>query len=458
MLKRISPHTPDTTENVGIPIKDAAFPVPFATGLEYGAPARGTWNIVHVGMLIPEAHQIFVCAEGCLRGVVLTAAEMGASHRFSTVEIRENNLLAGDMEDLIIDGVTDILKRLPAMPPCVLVYTSCVHHFMACDLSLVYGTLRDRFPDTDFIDCYMNPIMRKSGLTPDQLMRRQLYGALKKPKMPTDGEERKKEIGHDKKFALTVGCVFSTDTTAELRSVLSSAGWKLREITDCASYKDYLALSDASLCITSLPAAKAAGDALADKLSVPHLYLPLTYDPGEIEASLIRLAAEIGAPTPDFMTAEAAAEKALEKARVRIGDTPISIDYTATPRPLGLARLLLEHGFCVESVYADSFTGEEKEAFDVLSRDYPALRLYPTVHPAMRVTPRSAETPVLCIGQKAAYFTGSDRFVNTVEGGGHRDFDGIVQLCHALCEANETPKDTRALITVKGLGCGGCGL
>ena len=55
-------------------IKDAKSLTPYEYGVEYGSPARGMWNIVHTGMLVPESHQIFVCAQGCLRGVVLTAA------------------------------------------------------------------------------------------------------------------------------------------------------------------------------------------------------------------------------------------------------------------------------------------------------------------------------------------------------------------------------------------------
>ena len=70
-------------------IADADFPAPFRSGLEYSSPARGTWNIVHTGMLIPGSHQIYVCAAGCLRGVVLTAAEMGTMDRFSTVVLSE---------------------------------------------------------------------------------------------------------------------------------------------------------------------------------------------------------------------------------------------------------------------------------------------------------------------------------------------------------------------------------
>ena len=106
---------------VGIALGKAAFPAPFPGGLEYSAPARGVWNIVHAGMLVPQAHEIYVCAQGCLRGVVLTAAEMGASARFSTVTIEEHDLYDGDMESLLIEGVTDFLQRLPMLPPAVLV-------------------------------------------------------------------------------------------------------------------------------------------------------------------------------------------------------------------------------------------------------------------------------------------------------------------------------------------------
>ena len=58
--------------------------------------------------------------------VVLTAVEMGAQRRFSTITIKENNVLDGDMERLLIDGVTDILTRLPSLPPAVLVL-SLIH-------------------------------------------------------------------------------------------------------------------------------------------------------------------------------------------------------------------------------------------------------------------------------------------------------------------------------------------
>ena len=42
---------------------------------------------------------------------------------------------------------------------------------------------------------------------------------------------------------------------------------------------------------------------------------------------------------------------------------------------------------------------------------------------------------ILAIGQKAAYFAGTDNFVNIVQGGGMYGFDGIVRLAGLMDEA-----------------------
>ena len=94
-----------------VSFKDAVWPSPFVPGLEYNSPAHGPWNIVHMGMLLPGAHQIYVCGANCNRGVILTAAEMNAGDRFSFVEIKEEDLFNGQMEELVIEGVSDILHK-----------------------------------------------------------------------------------------------------------------------------------------------------------------------------------------------------------------------------------------------------------------------------------------------------------------------------------------------------------
>ena len=441
MLKRVT--APKEVANIGIPIRDAAFPSPFASGLEYASPARGTWNIVHTGMLIPEAHEIFVCAASCLRGVVLTAAELGAEHRFSTVEVRENNLLDGDMEELVIEGVSDIIEKLPKRPPVVLVYTSCVHHFAGCDLDLIYDRLRQRYPDIDFVDCYMNPIMRKSGLTPDQLMRSRLYKPLKPRPIRPDAVAI---IGND----------LPTDHESDLYRFLCDSGLKIHEITACPDYETYQEMAESAFYISYYPSAVAGGNMLAERLGGKHIYLPLSFNTDKIESGLTDLARTLGVPAPDFTGQREAVAAALRETLELVGQKPIAIDYTYCAKPLGVARLLAEAGFNVRRIYVDAMIAEEKEDFLWLQENRPELELYPTVHASMRFLAEREPSDFLALGQKAAHFTNTNHFVNVVEGGGMHGYQAILKTLELMREAFREEKDMRNLIQIKGMGCSGC--
>lgn len=452
MLRRVNGKEIDSVVPA-VRIADAAFPAPFRSGLEYSSPARGTWNIVHTGMLIPEAHEIFVCAAGCLRGVVLTAAEMGTMDRFSTVAVRENNLLDGDMEDLVIEGVADIIGKLPKRPPAVLVYTSCVHHFAGCDLGMIYSRLRERFPDIDFTDCYMNPIMRKSGLTPDQLMRSRLYMLLHERKI-------------DPNAVAVIGNDLPTMEDSDLLKLLKRAGRKVHEITSCRNYDEYQEMAESAFYISYNADAAPGGDMLEERLGGKHHYTKFSFDYDEIDEETDKLAEVLGIEgfnPSEKESLRAECEAALADVLALIGDTEIAIDYTYCPRPLGLARLLLEHGFNVKRVYVDGIPGADKPDFDKLKEEYPDLMLYPTVHSAMRFAAAENKTSedtsgkfVLAIGQKAAYFENTNHFVNVVEGGGMFGYEAVIHTAELMKDAFTGEKCMRDLVQVKGLGCDVC--
>ena len=280
MLKRVGGEI--NPEGAVITIGEADFPVPFPLGLEFNSPAHGNWNIVHTGMLMPEAIQIYVCADNCMRGVVLTAAEMNAEDRFSFVTVEEENLLNGNLEDVTIEGVTDVLNKLEEKPKAVLLFTVCLHHFLGCDLDRVYEELGIRFPEIVFVRCFMDPIMQKHGLTPDQKLRKAMYDPLitKEP---------------DPLTVTLVGSDFALDESSDIKRLLRSTGHTLREFPACKTWEEYQQLGAAETFISCYPPAKYGADMLAERLNRTHLYLPGSFDYEEIKEEIRSLIKELQA-------------------------------------------------------------------------------------------------------------------------------------------------------------------
>lgn len=460
MLKRVGGEI--NPEGAVIAIGEADFPAPFPLGLEFNSPAHGNWNIVHTGMLMPEAIQIYVCADNCMRGVVLTAAEMNAADRFSFVTVEEENLLNGNLEDVTIEGVTDVLNKLEKKPKAVLLFTVCLHHFLGCDLDRVYEELGTRFPEIVFVRCFMDPIMQKHGLTPDQKLRKAMYDPLitKEP---------------DPLTVTLVGSDFVLDESSDIKRLLRSTGHTLRELPACKTWAEYQQLGSAEIFVSCYPPAKYGAAMLTERLNRTHLYLPGCFDYEEIKEEIRNLIKELQAgwsredtsntKCADITSEEIEAfcqreitlcEDSINHAKSIIGGTPVVLDYLYHPRPLGLAKLLLEHGFHVTTVYLDSISPEEKPAFDWLKLHHPDLELRATIQTKMRVLPRGTEGKVLAIGQKAAWFSGSRNFVNMVQGGGLWGFDGIRGTMELMTEAFLEEKDPEDLIVRKGWGCESC--
>ncbi len=441
MLRQIG--TCDKNRKDEIKIQDAAFPAAFHAGLEFNAPVHGTWNIVHIGMQLPESIQIYVCAQNCMRGVVLTAAEMNAADRFSYVILSEKDMVAGDVEEITIRGVIDVLQKRQQLPRAVLLFTVCAHHFLGCDYNRIYRELEQRFPQIDFVRCYMDPIMQKQGLTPDQKLRRAVLEKLR---------ECPKQTG---KLAI-LGSDFAYDTDCGVFGALRQAGCGIVQSRTCTTYAQFLQMAQAEVFVCVYPPALVGARQAAERLDRTFFYLPASFDYELIEQQAQTLGSYFGASTENIKAEKEAAEEALQQAASLIGSTPVAIDYTVHPRTLGLARLLLSHGFAVDTIYIDSINKEEEADFAWLKEHAPELVLSATIQVQKRIAKRGRDKKVLALGQKAAWFEDTPWFVNLVSGGNLYGYPGIRELAELMMDAFLQPKDTRDIVPRKGWGCESC--
>lgn len=448
-MSLINLHDREKLQNCMVPVGKAGYPEPFRSGLEYSAPARGGWTIVHIGFLMPEAHEIFVCGKCCLRGVVLSAAELDDTERFSTITVDEESVREGSCEQMIIDGVSGILDELPKMPKAVQLFTSCVHHFLGTDLSLVFRRLKERYPDVGFVQCWMNPIMRKTKMAPVPFMKKQLYALLEN----TEKQDRTVNI---------IGNNLAMEDACELPHMLETAGWKVRDICTCRSFEEYREMERSVCNIVTNPLGLAAAKELKERLGQPYCYLPVSFDFDKIEQNYKKLENFLKTEFPEQTEhlcfppqnpLREKAEQALKETAAALKGYEVFIDYMVTGKPLGLAKFLLLAGVSVKGIYIDSISGEEEEEFKWLQEYAPELELWATVHHSMALVDRRQDGKILAIGQKAAYFTGTKHFVNQVEDGGLYGYGGLLRWCEKIREALLTEREAEAEIQVKGWEC-----
>ncbi len=425
-----------------IPAREATADL-FPQKLEFNPPVHENWNIVHIGMLLPEAHQIYICGYNCMRGVVLTAAEMGAQERFSSVILYEEDVVDGTLWEATRDGIADALRKLPKLPPCVIVFPVCTHHFAGVDMESIYRSLEAEFPTVDFVHAFMDPIMQKHGLPPDQRLRKVMYDPLR----PLPARE---------KTVALLGAEFALEADSDLCRLLKQNGWSLRQLQDCRTYDEYLKLAEAEVFLCVHPNGRYGVTQTAKRLERSCHYLPMSFDYDEIDESLNALCAALGLDNLDLAAERTETDAALAEARAVIGDAPIAIDALFHPRPLGLAKLLCEDGFRVTEVWLDAAAPEEAAALGWLKANAPEMELNSIILPDRRVADRTRAERTLAIGPKAAWFTGTSHFVNMVQGGGLFGYAGFRTLCREMVRAWREEKDTRDLVPRKGLGCDSC--
>ena len=110
MLTDLHKHTTAETGIIRRPIGEIGTDVvSFRAGLQYTAPARGHWTIAHTPIIIPGCYIVFLCANACMRGVVMSAMEYGGMDRFSMIMLYDKDIYEGNLEQGMIEGIIEII-------------------------------------------------------------------------------------------------------------------------------------------------------------------------------------------------------------------------------------------------------------------------------------------------------------------------------------------------------------
>ncbi len=401
--------------------------------LHYVSAAHGGWGIVRIAALVPESHLLFVCPFACGRHTALGSIDNGIKNQVSYLFITEGDIISGDFEQMILDGVDELFEALPKQPKVLFTFTSCLDDLLGTDHDAINAELSAKYPDVQFRHCKMNPISLDSTLPPGVSLNMNMYSLLEK----TDKKE---------KIINVIGSNVTFPENGDLKQILGEKGYKLYNISDFTTFAEFKRMADASLNIVAGPIALKAAEQMEGELDIPYMKAFVNYDPDEIAGFYQELSDILGEDfvSPSQKYRETAFAK-LEEARETVKNYPIAIDYQAVLKPYSLGLMLAKKGFHVGMIAADGVSGHEQENHKELLELVPEVQiLNPLHHNAVKFDHEGDHH--LCIGFDCGYMTGSTKVANLMQDEGMYGYDGICRLMDMLMEAYHGDADVKTMI------------
>ena len=380
----------------------------FEQTLHYVSPSHGGWGVVRIAALVPESHHLFVCPFACGRHTALGGEMNGIKEQVSYLFIDEADIISGDYEQMIINGVDDLFEELS-----------------------------EKYPVVQFRHCKMNPISLDSKLPPGVTLQMNMYSLLEK------STEQKNTVN-------LIG-INTVAKNGDLRDILAQKGYRLLHISEYDRFEDFREMSSSKLDILAGPAAKMASKDMEKNLGIPTVEGYVTYREQDIDAFYTRLSEALDEELlPLTVPYRDKARQKIAEAKAVIGDYPIAVDYQAVLRPFSLALMLAENGFRVAMVASDGIPAFEQENYEKLMELVPDLLLVnPLHHDSVKFG--LTDKDFLCIGFDCGYITASDKVANLMEDDYMYGYDGVCRLMDMLIAAFNEKADVSEMIEKAGL-------
>lgn len=406
--------------------------------LHYVSAAHGGWGIVRIAAQVPESHQLFVCPFACGRHGALGGEMNGIKDRISYLFITEADIVSGEFEELIVDGVNELFEALEKQPKVLFVFTACLDDLLGTDHEPILKRLGELYPDTHFRHCTMNPISLDTTLPPGITVQINMYSLLE------PASEQKKQVN-------LLGCNVPQKETDDIRAVLQQAGYELGVLSACRDYEEFEEMAKAELNLVISPVVLAAAKKMEKKLGIPWLRHLRSYRLDEIDEMYAALSKQLNTDLTEAAAEfrKKAEEKITETLAV-IGDYPVAVDYQAVLRPFNLALALTEYGFKVGLVASNGIPAFEKESAKKLKEMVPDIVFTDPMHPQSVQYPHEGEE-YLCIGFDCGYITKSKKLVELVEDEGLFGYSGVMELMNRMQDAFLTKADVNKMIEGAGL-------
>ena len=357
--------------------------------LAYNSPGAQGFGVKRAGLAIPGSVMLLLAPGCCGRNTTILSELGGYSERFFYLMMDETDIVTGRHLKKVPQAVEEIYDCLEKKPSVVMICLTCVDALLGTDMERICKRAQ-KSVGIPVLPCYMYALTREGRKPPMVHVRQSIYSLL---------EPRKKKntsvnlLGH---FA-------PLEDDCELYDLLKQLGVKkIREISRCESYEEYLDMAEANFTLVLDAEARFAAADMQKRRGIPYIELPRLYQLDKIKNQYALFAAALGSKFDDDVYFEEALA-AKEAFKAKHPHVVFAIGEGCNANAFELAFALIRYEFAVAEVFGN-LSKEDFVYIEKMAKLSPDTKIYSNLEPTM-IYYEPGESPVdIVIGKDAGYY------------------------------------------------------
>ena len=357
--------------------------------LAYNSPGAQCFGVKRAGLAIPGSVMLLLAPGCCGRNTTILSELGGYSERFFYLMMDETDIVTGRHLKKVPQAVEEIYDCLETKPSVVMICLTCVDALLGTDMERICKRAQ-KAVGIPVLPCYMYALTREGRKPPMVHVRQSIYSLLEPKKKKSTSVNL---LGH---FA-------PLEDDSELYDLLRQLGIKkIREISRCKNYDEYLDMAEANFNLVLDAEARFAAADMQKRLGIPYIELTRLYQLDKIKNQYTLFAAALGSKFDDdaYFEEALAAKEAFKK---KYPHAVFAIGEGCNANAFELAFALIRYEFAVAEVFGN-LSKEDFVYIEKMAKLSPETKIYSNLEPTM-IYYEPGENPVdIVIGKDAVYY------------------------------------------------------
>ena len=270
--------------------------------LAYNSPGAQGFGVKRAGLAIPGSVMLLLAPGCCGRNTTILSELGGYSERFFYLMMDETDIVTGRHLKKVPQAVEEIYDCLETKPSVVMICLTCVDALLGTDMERICKRAQ-KAVGIPVLPCYMYALTREGRKPPMVHVRQSIYSLLEPKKKKSTSVNL---LGH---FA-------PLEDDSELYDLVRQLGIKkIREISRCKNYDEYLDMAEANFNLVLDAEARFAAADMQKRLGIPYIELTRLYQLDKIKNQYTLFAAALGSKFDDdaYFEEALAAKEAFKK-------------------------------------------------------------------------------------------------------------------------------------------------